>query len=179
MRILVILAVAFLVVWGALFIVLHTVYHLYRIPTGAMEPTIHNGDHIIARRVHDIERGEIVVFKYPLEQKTMFMKRVIGVPGDTIEIKAKHVLANGHELVEPYAVHDDEVTYPSDAHLPEPYRSRDNFGPVKIPPNEYFVMGDNRDKSSDSRYWGNVPRELITGEAMWDIGRDGFRKLHQ
>ncbi len=179
MRILVILAVAFAIAWLVLVVLLHTVFHLYSVPTGAMEPTIHVGDHVITKRAHEIARGDIVVFKYPLHQETMFAKRAVGIPGDTIEIKAKHLFLNGREVNEPFAAHFDEQVYPKNEALPEPYRSRDYFGPLTIPADKYCDPGDNRDQSSDSRYWGCVPRSLITGIAMYDFGRDGFRKLHQ
>ncbi len=179
MRILVILAVAFAIAWLVLVVLLHTVFHLYSIPTGAMEPTIHVGDHVIAKRAHEIARGDIIVFKYPLQQDTMFVKRAVAIPGDTVEIRAKHLFVNGREVNEPFATHLDEQVFPKNEGLPEPYRSRDYYGPLTVPADEYFMLGDNRDRSSDSRYWGCVPRSLITGIAIYDFGREGFRKLHQ
>jgi signal peptidase I len=176
-RIAVILMALLFLVWATAFILLHTVYHLWRIPTGAMEPTIHVGDHAISRRLDDIRRGDVIVFDYPLQPDTAFAKRVIGLPGETVRIQAKHVLVNGKEISEPYAVHVDEQVYPENPGLPEPYRSRDNFGPFTIGADSYFVMGDNRDRSSDSRYWGTVPRRLVRGRVIYAFGDAGARRI--
>ncbi len=176
-RVVVILAGVLFVVWAAAFILLHTVFHLYRIPTGGMEPTIHIGESVITKRIHDVRRGDIVAFDYPLNPKSRFMQRVIGMPGETVRIQAKHLLINGHELTEPYVIHMDDQVYPENPSLPEPYRSRDNFGPFTIGADAYFTMGDNRDRSSDSRYWGTVPRRSIRGAVVYVIGPAGVRKI--
>ena len=94
------------------------------------------------------------------------MKRVVGLPGETITIRNKQVSIDGKPLPEPYTLFLDRVVYPGGDILPEPYRQRDNFGPITVPPGQYFAMGDNRDDSSDSRYWGTVPRGHIKGRAF-------------
>ncbi len=158
------------------------VFQAFKIPTGSMEDNLKVGDHIIVNKfiygpkpaeflskllpLRDIRRDDIIVFRYPLQPDTDFVKRVIGMPGDTIEIHKKTVFVNGKALVEPYVIHEDPRTYPPEPALPEPYRSRDEFGPYTVPQGQYFAMGDNRDRSSDSRYWGTVPRSMIKGRAF-------------
>jgi signal peptidase I len=158
------------------------VFQAFKIPTGSMEDNLKIGDHIIVNKfiygpepgslmsrftpIRDIGRGDIIVFRYPLQPDTDFVKRVIGMPGDTIEVRNKQVSINGLPLNEPYVIHEDPQIYPLQPALPEPYRSRDQFGPYTVPEGQYFAMGDNRDKSSDSRYWGTVPRSMIKGRAF-------------
>jgi signal peptidase I len=157
------------------------VFQAFKIPTGSMEDNLKIGDHIIVNKfiygptspawqkivpLRDIKRGDIIVFRYPLDPNTDFVKRVIGLPGDVLEVRDKKVSINGKELDEPYVVHEDAQVFPLQPSLPEPYRSRDQFGPFTVPPNAYFAMGDNRDRSSDSRYWGTVPRSMIKGRAF-------------
>ena len=155
------------------------VFQAFKIPTGSMEDNLKVGDHIIVNKfiygpgngrgllpLRDIRRGDIIVFRYPLQPDTDFVKRVIGMPGDIVEVRDKKVSVNGKELSEPYVVHDDPQIYPLQPALPEPYRSRDQFGPYSVPAGQYFAMGDNRDRSSDSRYWGTVPRSMIKGRAF-------------
>lgn len=157
-------------------------FQAFKIPTGSMEDNLKVGDHIIVNKfiygpfadgalktlfpLRDVRRGDIIVFRYPLQPDTDFVKRVIGMPGDTVEIRNKLVSVNGKALNEPYVVHEDPQTYPLQPALPEPYRSRDQFGPYTVPEGQYFAMGDNRDRSSDSRYWGTVPRAMIKGRAF-------------
>jgi signal peptidase I len=112
--------------------------------------------------VRDIRRGDIIVFKYPIEPERDFIKRVIGLPGDTIELKAKKVYVNGQPLDEPY-VHF--LTSSEGAEVTS-INVRENYGPVTVPSDQYFVMGDNRDNSQDSRYWGYLPRSYVKGKAM-------------
>jgi signal peptidase I len=156
------------------------VFQAFKIPTGSMEDNLKVGDHIIVNKfiygpgpnlggvlpLRDIRRGDIIVFRYPLGPETDFVKRVIGLPGDTVEIHDKQVSINGKRLDEPYKTHLDPAVYPPQPALPEPYRSRDQFSPFVVPPGQYFAMGDNRDRSSDSRYWGTVPRSMIKGRAF-------------
>ena len=156
------------------------VFQAFKIPTGSMEDNLKVGDHIIVNKfiygpgptlggllpLRDIKRDDIIVFRYPLQPDTDFVKRVIGMPGDTVQIRDKVVSVNGTPLSEPYVLHDDPQIYPLQPALPEPYRSRDQFGPFKVPEGQYFAMGDNRDRSSDSRYWGTVPRTMIKGRAF-------------
>lgn len=157
------------------------VFQAFKIPTGSMEDNLKIGDHIIVNKfiygadghnpmhglpMREVRRGDIIVFRYPLQPDTDFVKRVIGMPGDVIEIRDKNVSVNGIQLNEPYVIHVDPQTYPLQPALPEPYRSRDQFGPYSVAPDSYFAMGDNRDRSSDSRYWGTVPRSMIKGRAF-------------
>jgi signal peptidase I len=156
-------------------------FQAFKIPTGSMEDNLKVGDHIVVNKfiygpvgtpwmklfpLRDIRRGDIIVFRYPLQPETDFVKRVIGLPGDTVEVRDKKVSINGKPLIEPYVIHKDQTVYPLQPALPEPYRSRDQFGPYTVPPDSYFAMGDNRDRSSDSRYWGTVPRSMIKGKAF-------------
>lgn len=156
------------------------VFQAFKIPTGSMIDNLLVGDHIIVNKFlygahgakfgvfpfRSIGRGDIIVFRYPDDPETDFVKRVVGMPGDTIAIRDKKVYVDGKFLPEPYAVHEDPQVYPLQPALPEPYRSRDQFGPFTVPLDHYFVMGDNRDRSNDSRYWGTVPRSLIKGRAL-------------
>jgi len=155
-------------------------FQAFKIPTGSMEDNLKVGDHIIVNKfiygpgtslggllpLRDIRRGDIIVFRYPLQPDTDFVKRVIGLPGDSVEVHDKIVSINGRPMPEQYVIHVDPTIYPPRPQLPEPYRSRDQFGPYVVPPNQYFAMGDNRDRSSDSRYWGTVPRSMIKGRAF-------------
>ena len=157
------------------------VFQAFKIPTGSMEDNLKVGDHIIVNKfiygpagtpwqkllpLRDIRRGDIIVFRYPLQPDTDFVKRVIGMPGDTLEVRNKKISVNGKALDEPYVIHEDPQVFPLQPSLPEPYRSRDQFGPFTVPEGQYFAMGDNRDRSSDSRYWGTVPRSMIKGRAF-------------
>jgi signal peptidase I len=157
------------------------VFQAFKIPTGSMEDNLKVGDHIIVNKfiygpapnslkgfipLRDIRRGDIIVFRYPLQPDTDFVKRVIGLPGDVLEIRDKKVFVNGLQLDEPYVIHEDSTIYPLQQALPEPYRSRDQSLPYTVPDGQYFAMGDNRDRSSDSRYWGTVPRGMIKGRAF-------------
>ncbi|SDK56750.1 signal peptidase I [Maridesulfovibrio ferrireducens] len=147
----------------------------FKIPSGSMLQTLQIGDHLLVNKftygvkipftskvvieMGDPEYKDIIVFKYPGDTSKDYIKRVIGVPGDTVEIKNKKVFVNGNPLVEPYTQFIDN------AHVST---LRDNMPPRQIPAGEYFVMGDNRDGSNDSRFWGNVPRDNILGKA-WII----------
>lgn len=113
-----------------------------------------NGDELI--RVGDPEFGDIIVFPNPETPQVDYIKRVIGLPGDTIEVRDKVLYRNGRAVQEDYVRHSSPHMVPG----------RDNFGPVKIPEGEYFCMGDNRDNSHDSRFWGTVPRNTILGKAF-------------
>ncbi len=158
------------------------VVQAFKIPSGSMIPTLLVGDHLLVNKFiygvklpfTDIrilafknpERGEIVVFKYPRDHSRDFIKRVIAKEGDIVEIKDKVVYVNSVPLKEPYIQHlDSKIRHKLD--------SRDNIEPTTIPKGMLFVMGDNRDQSFDSRYWGFVDLKLIKGEALiiywsWD-----------
>lgn len=143
----------------------------YKIPAGSMKPSLEIGDHLLINKTYaakdSVERGTLIVFKYPEDPERDFIKRVIGVGGETIEARDKIIYINGKAIEEPYVQHTDNTIKPGGV---EP---RDNFGPIVIPEGKFFVMGDNRDQSYDSRYWGYVPKEYIKGKALkvywsWD-----------
>jgi len=152
------------------------VIQAFKIPSGSMIPTLKIGDHILVNKfiygtklpftdriiipLKRPNRGDIIVFKFPDDEKKDFIKRVIGLPGDIVEIKGKGVYINGSLIDDSYAVHSDPVVYPSGI------QPRDNFGPLTVPQDSYFVMGDNRDFSLDSRYWGFVKLNKIKGKAF-------------
>jgi signal peptidase I len=159
------------------------VVQAFKIPSGSMEPTLEIGDHILVNKfIYGIKipfthlsfgawtqpkRGEVIVFIYPLEPEKDFIKRVIGVPGDTVRIVNKKLYINGAEAQDPHAVYKEDTLLPGDA------QKRDNFGPITVPPGKIFVLGDNRDRSLDSRFWGFVPLEDVKGKAFiiywsWD-----------
>ncbi len=136
----------------------------FRIPSGSMIPTLLIGDHILVEKVtyrfREPKRFEIIVFKFPLDRKVDYIKRIIGLPGDVVKIVNKQVYVNGHKLNEPYVQHTDPNVVPADV------SPRDNYGPVKVPKGHLFVMGDNRDNSYDSRFWGFVPIKDVIGRAF-------------
>jgi signal peptidase I len=159
------------------------VIQAFKIPSGSMIPTLLIGDHILVNKfiygttipftdrriliLRSPRRGDVIVFKYPENPKKDFIKRVIGTGGDVIEEKNKVVYVNGQALKEPYAVHCDPGIKPAGS---DP---RDNFGPITVPKGKLFMMGDNRDQSYDSRYWGFVDLNEVRGEAIiiywsWD-----------
>ncbi len=161
------------------FVIRAFVVQAFKIPSGSMLETLQIGDHLLVSKfAYDIrlpstvwldttdgkvlfktgdpQRGEIIVFKYPQDETKDFIKRVIGLPGETIEIKNKVVYINGAPLDEPYVRHTKANTLPV----------RDNFGPYTVPEGRYFMLGDNREGSHDSRWWGPVKREKIVGRAI-------------
>jgi signal peptidase I len=158
------------------------VFQAFKIPTGSMVDNLLVGDHIFVNKFvygppghaligqlfgfRDVERGDIVVFRYPKQPDVDYVKRVVGMPGDLVTIRDKKVFVNGQRLDEPYTVHQDRNVFRLDMSLAEPYRSRDQFGPYRVEAGSYFVMGDNRDMSYDSRYWGTVPRTMIKGRPV-------------
>ena len=164
------------------------VVQAFKIPTGSMEENLLIGDHLLVNKfvfgpsetdaertllpVGTIKRRDIIVFKYPEDPERDFIKRVIGLPGDTIELRNKRVYVNGQRLEEPYVYYledppplPEEMSFSSDVPgtMGDP---RVRYGPVTVPPNHYFAMGDNRDNSQDSRYWGFLPRENVKGKAL-------------
>ena len=157
------------------------VFQAFKIPSGSMEDNLKIGDHIIVNKfiygpeagavaglvpLRDVRRGDIIVFRYPRQPEIDFVKRVIGLPGEKVSIENKKVFVNGTQLPEPYAVFDDAHVYPRSEFLPEGQRYRDQMESFTVPEGQYFVMGDNRDHSHDSRYWGTVPRTMIKGRAF-------------
>lgn len=148
-----------------------TRYQNFQIPSRGMEETMLKGDRLVADmwyyRSREPARGDLVVFRYPVDPNRDFIKRCIAIPGDTVEIRNKQLFLNGTVINEDYVVHRDTRTHPDSGTLPPMIRVRDNFGPFAVPPESIFVLGDNRDNSSDSRFWGVVPAELISGKALY------------
>lgn len=174
------------------------VVQAFKIPSESMEPTLLVGDHLLVNKFifesngawydrflpyRAIHRGDVIVFKFPYQDHTHYVKRVIGVPGDRIKIVNEVVYVNGVEQHEPYVVHDASAYDPFAENFPptnEDYldaavipqwkvelpRYVDSAGEIVVPPGHYFVMGDNRDHSWDSRYWGFVPRDAIMGRPV-------------
>jgi signal peptidase I len=166
------------------------VIQAFKIPSGSMIPTLLVGDHILVNKfllgtpvdipftninlfrmpgLRAPERGDVIVFKYPEDPRRDFIKRVIGVGGDVVMEKNKDVYVNGRRLVEPYVQHVDEEIKSGE------YDRRDNFGPIVVPKGSVFVMGDNRDESYDSRFWGFVDDSVIKGKAIiiyWSWDKD-------
>lgn len=170
-----------------------TLVQAFVIPTGSMEDTLLIGDHLLVDKLAyaphgtlagallpytDVHRGDIIVFRYPVDIRQTFVKRVVGLPGDRIHLERKQVFLNGKALNEPYKFHKTEYfdsfrdTFPSEPNLPLDALGMDMLsknvvnGDVVVPPGHYFAMGDNRDHSLDSRYWGFVPRENIIGKPL-------------
>jgi signal peptidase I len=159
------------------------VVQAFKIPTGSMENNLLIGDHLLVNKfvygptlsnieqvllpIDEIERGDVVVFKYPEEPERDFIKRVIGLPGETLELRNKKVFINGQPLDEPYVQFLEPPVEgdPDDADYTD-IDVRRQYGPVTVPPDHYFAMGDNRDNSQDSRYWGFLPREYVKGKAL-------------
>lgn len=165
-----------LIVALALALVIRTfIVQAFKIPSESMLETLQVGDHLLVNKFlygvkwpftnsyivlgADPQRGDIIVFEYPGNPALDYIKRIIGVPGDVIEVRDKQLYRNGQPIREGYIRH----TQPNRV---EPVR--DNFGPVTVPEGQYFVMGDNRDNSLDSRFWGFVDRSAIRGKA-WRI----------
>lgn len=153
----------------------HYIVRPYKIPSGAMKPTLQIGDHIIVDKLTYInsepKRGDIVIFPFPEDPSKDFIKRIIGMGGDTIEIKNKQVFIDGEPYQENYAIYSDSNVFPKDI------QPRDNLGPVKIPEDSLFVMGDNRDQSYDSRFWGFVKRSSVKGriKGIYSWDKENFR----
>jgi signal peptidase I len=168
----------------------------FKIPTGSMENNLLIGDHLLVNKfvlgptgsalerallpVTDVKRDDVVVFKYPEEPDRDFIKRVIGLPGETVEVREKKVYINGKPLDEPFTHFLDPVGSASEFHEVTSIDVRERYGPVTVPANQYFVMGDNRDNSQDSRYWGFLPRDYIKGKALviywsYEAGREDYQ----
>ena len=149
---------------------------MYKIPSRSMVPTLLVGDQLVVNKfiygikipffrntilpITDPQRGDIVVFIYPQDRSLDFIKRVIGIGGDTIEIKDKKIFINGKIFTDNIGIYSDRMIYPASL------QPRDNFGPVTVPKNSLFVMGDNRDESMDSRFWGFVDLKDVQGKAF-------------
>ncbi len=178
------LIIAFIFLRFTQIFVLQTFY----IPSGSMEKTLLVGDHLFVNRFiygpaptalekllpsRQVQRGDIVVFRSPENPTIDVVKRCIGVPGDTIEVRAKQLYINGKAVNDgSYAIHGDPITY-SELSFSDQGRRRDNFGPETVPPDRYFCMGDNRDYSYDSRFWGTLPSHLVKGRALFIYWSNG------
>lgn len=160
----------------------------FKIPSGSMEDTLLIGDHLLVSKFiygtkipfngtrfltfRDPRQGDVIVFEYPEDPSKDFIKRIVGVPGDVVEGKDKKVFVNGKLYENPHEVHKEKEI------IPKEMNQRDNFGPITVPDNSYFVMGDNRDRSYDSRFWKFVRRDQIKGLAFikyWSWDRDRLR----
>jgi len=163
------IASTLLFVW----LVTHHIAQATVVPTESMSPTILVGDHFFLDKLafpanypeslmkflpaRTIQRGEILAFWSPQDPDVRLVKRVIGLPGETIEIRNRVVYIDGRPLSEPYAVFSDPGVIPQ----------RDSMSPVKIPPDSFFMMGDNRDNSNDSRFWGFARRDSVIGTPLF------------
>jgi signal peptidase I len=194
-------------------VIMYFLVQAFKIPSGSMRTTLQEGDHLFVNkcvyglripytgrrvfRFRSVHRGDVVVFRFPTTDKNSphrgkdFIKRAIGLPGETIEIRDKKVWVNGVPLEESYTHFEDDFLIPpvpgtmSAAQWQSAWverrlaqelgeNIRDNFGPVTVPPGHYFVMGDNRDRSYDSRFWGPMPDTHLKGRAWfvyWPLSR--------
>jgi signal peptidase I len=184
------LSIAVIVIFVITFVV-----QAFRVPSESMENTLLVGDFLLADKLHfadakgalhdilpyrAIQRGDIIVFRYPVDPDTYFVKRVIGLPGDHIRLRDKTVYVNGTPLREKYTIHgsEDYDSYRDDFPSPRSFSTNVDYhwrgelprfisdGELIVPEERYFVMGDNRDHSDDSRYWGFVPRRNIVGRPL-------------
>jgi signal peptidase I len=157
----------------------------FKIPSGSMKPTLLIGDHILVNKfiygvkipfirknlisISEPKRGDVIVFIYPEDRSKDFIKRVIGVGGDTIEIRNKKIFLNGLPFQDTHGVYVDDFI------IPGTIQPRDNFGPMTVPKDAVFTMGDNRDQSYDSRFWGVVDLKDVLGKAFimyWSWNRE-------
>ena len=166
------LVTVILALFGTSFVV-----QAFKIPSQSMEKTLLVGDHLLVNKFvfggrgawydkylpyRPLERGDIIVFKFPYQDHPHFVKRVIGLPGDTVAVQDGFAIVNGKKLVENY--------------VPPDYRDDRPYSPTVVPPDDYFVLGDHRISSNDSRAWGFVPRSYIYGKAVfvfWPLDRIG------
>jgi len=184
-----------LLVAAAIFLVVRTfVVEAFKIPTSSMENTLLVGDFLLVNKavyggtipgtdlqigaLRQPERGDVVVFHPPHEPERNYVKRLVGLPNDTLEMRGKDLFLNGRPVPEPYARHVDDrgdTVHPDmewqSNHLiaapaPEYHPTRDNWGPLVVPDGHYFMLGDNRDNSEDSRYWGFVSRDQVRGQPL-------------
>lgn len=163
------------------------VVQAFKIPSGSMKETLQIGDHILVNKfiygikipfvsttiipVKKPKRGDIIVFKFPLDPDKDFIKRVVGVAGNEIKIRDKKVFVNGELQNQPYSIYTDSHV------IPAGIQPRDNLGPIIVPPDSVFVMGDNRDNSYDSRFWGFVDLKDVKGKAFiiyWSWDKESF-----
>lgn len=167
------------------------VFQAFKIPTGSMKPNLLVGDHLIVNKfifaptasaienallpMRAVRRGDIIVFKFPEEPERDFIKRVIGLPGETLELNNQTISINGQPLTEDYAHY---LFPPAADGQADSFDIRRKYGPVTVPEGHYFMMGDNRDDSQDSRFWGFLPQSYVKGRALFiywsfDVPDDG------
>ena len=177
------LAIAFILA----FAIKTSIVEAYKIPSKSMEDTLLVGDFLLANKflygarlpvigvrlpaIRDPRPGDVVIFKFPKDSTTNYIKRCIAISGQVVQIKNKVVYVDGKEFPNPSRVKFEDPGRVT----PAPQSPRDNFGPVRVPPGHFFMMGDNRDSSYDSRFWGFVPRDMVMGKAMvihWSWGTD-------
>ena len=181
----------------ALFLVMRsTLVEAYKIASGSMEGTLFAGDFLIVNKLvygaelpflnaripgfREPNRGDVIIFQAPHDTRQSFVKRVVGTPGDTLAMRDGRLYRNGSYENEPYAVHTNrrvraareefqwQLAYLAGSATARQYTpTRDDWGPLVVPPNKYFVLGDNRDNSQDSRYWGFVPDTLVRGQPVF------------
>ena len=166
------------------------VVQAFKIPSGSMKETLQIGDHILVNKflygiklpfvqktiipIKDPQKDDIIVFRYPENPKLDFIKRVVGVEGDIIEARNKKLYVNDKLIERDFAIHSDPNV------IPGVYNKRDTFGPVIVPPDSLFVMGDNRDNSKDSRFWGFVSMDAVKGKAFmiyWSWNKNNSKTL--
>jgi len=170
-------------------------FQAFEVPSPSMEKSVLAGDRLVVNRFvyapgsarlapllprRAVRRGDVVVFRFPADPRRSFIKRVIGLPGETVAIADKRVKVDGRELIEPYAFHADDRTWPDDPSIPDDRRRRDQLPPLRVPDGSYFMLGDNRDDSSDSRVWGPVPAGHLLGRALlvyWSLPPAGTGAL--
>ena len=158
-------------------------FQAFQVPTSSMEKNILVGDHLIVNKFifaphrdnllsrllpyRRVRRSDVIVFKFPEDPRRDFIKRTIALPGETVEIRDKAVYVEGARLEEPRIFHADDRVWPDDPAMPDSSRRRDQSRPFTVPPDSYFALGDNRDNSYDSRFWGPVPAANLKGRAMF------------
>jgi signal peptidase I len=169
------------------------VVQTFYIPSGSMENTLLIGDHLFVNQfiygpaatglerkllpLRPVRKGDVIVFRSKTEPGLDIVKRTMGAPGDTVQVADKQLYLNGQPVDDSsYAIHKDPVVYPSYPMLPSKARVRDNFGPITVPPRNYFCMGDNRDESYDSRFWGTLPDHLVKGRALFIYWSNGAQQ---
>jgi signal peptidase I len=173
------------------------VVQAFKIPTGSMEKNLLIGDHLLVNKVvyspslgrfedallakKPVRRGHVVVFKYPEDPSRDFIKRVVGLPGETVEIRGKRVYIDGEPLEESYVHFLAPPLRPEDPEYGLREGRGDDYGPTLVPPDKLFVLGDNRDNSKDSRYWGFLPRDQVKGRALmvywsYEATRDEYHR---
>jgi signal peptidase I len=165
------------------------------VPSSSMERTVLAGDHLLVNKFvfgpralaaldrwlprRAPRRGEVIVFKFPEDPRRDFVKRVVALPGDGVEIRDKVVFVNGHQEEDPRALHGDARVWPDHPDVPDALRRRDQAAPFQVPSAALFALGDNRDYSYDSRFWGPAPLASLKGRPLfvyWSYPPDGGRR---